>query len=269
MSIQVFNHNAMATVFQVRIADQEPRYAAQAARAAFEVVDRLEGLLSRFRENSEISQASHLAAGETLRLSEPVFACLRIAERMERATGGAFSAIPMRKTGQPPPAWSLLEEARSIRCDQGRLDLDLGAIGKGFALDRMAEELADWDCTSCLLVAGGSSVLAGAPPEGLAGWSAGLELDAVGTGRLLRHVSVSASGLAVKGNHIVDPRTGRPATLRPRVWAFAPSAAESDALSTACMILGEDEIERMLAANPGWGVLLRNDSGWQQFGATG
>ena len=90
--IHVFNHYAMATQFQVRIAGEEKSYAAQTAQAAFALADRLESLLSRFRANSEISQIAQLAPGETLRLSEPVFACLEIAQRMETATGGAFSA---------------------------------------------------------------------------------------------------------------------------------------------------------------------------------
>src|SRR5271157_4667201 len=91
-AIHVFNHHAMATQFQVRIAGEEKAYAEQAAQAAFALTDELESKLSRFRADSDISQIAQLAVGGKLRLSEPVFACLEIARRMELATGGAFSA---------------------------------------------------------------------------------------------------------------------------------------------------------------------------------
>ena len=163
--IHVFTHHAMATFFQVRIAGEERGYAAQAARVAFDMADHLESLLSRFRENSEISQLAELNPGESLRVSEPTFACLEIAQRMEAATHRAFCVTPTALGTQATlPQWSLLRSEFSVRCDSGRLEFDLGAIGKGFALDRMAEELADWNCPSFLLVAGGSSILAGEPP---------------------------------------------------------------------------------------------------------
>ena len=255
--IRVFNHYAMAAQFQVRIAGEEKNYAAQAAQAAFELAGRLEVLLSRFRANSEISQIAQLASGETLRLSEPVFACLEIAQRMELATGGAFSVTAAALQTQPgKPQWTLLKERFSIRCDGGKLEFDPGAIGKGFALDRMAEILREWECPAFLLVAGGSSILAGDAPPETSGWSCGLGGDNSTQRYRLKNISLSGSGLAVKGAHILDPRTGTPAALRNRVWALADTAAESDALSTACMILNEAEINDTVGKNAGWLVIL-------------
>ena len=138
--IHVFNHHAMATQFQVRIAGEEKTYAAQTAQAAFALTDQLESHLSRFRANSDIAQIAQLAPSEKLRVSEPVFACLEIAKKMELATHSAFSVTAAALQSQPaPPQWTLLKEQFSIHCDAGRLEFDLGAIGKGFALDRMAE----------------------------------------------------------------------------------------------------------------------------------
>ena len=266
--IHVFNYHAMATEFQVRIAGEEKGYAAQTAQAAFALTGQLESLLSRFRANSEVSQIAQLAPGETLRLSEPVFACLELARRMGIATGNAFSATAAALQTQPAkPQWTLLKEPFSIRCDSGKLEFDLGAIGKGFALDRMAEVLREWECPAFLLVAGGSSILAGDPPPDTPGWSCGLGDDNSPQRYRLKNVSLSGSGLGVKGPHILDPRTGAPAALRNRVWALADTAAESDALSTACMILREAEISEVVAKNSRWLVFLSEGGNWRTLGS--
>ena len=264
-SIHDFNHNAMATQFQVRIAGEEKTYAAQTAQAAFALVDELESWLSRFRANSDISQIAALAPGETLRVSEPVFDCLSLAKKMELATRGAFSATAAAlQTQSTPPQWTL--QNFSVRCDTGKLELDLGAIGKGFALDRMAEVLREWSCPAFLLVVGGSSILAGEAPAGTAGWSCGLGEDDSRCRYWLQQVSLSGSGLAVKGRHILDPRTGRPADRQNRVWALCERAAESDALSTASMVLSEAEIVEILAAEKSWLVFLEENGNARPLG---
>jgi len=265
--IHISNTHAMATVFQVRIAGEDPAYAEQAARAALTVAERLEGLLSRFQEESEVSQLAQLEPGERLRVSEPVFACLEIAHAMQTATRGTFSPTPRAlHTQAQPPKWSLDRTCFSICCEAGRLEFDLGAIGKGFALDRMALELAEWSCPAYLLVAGGSSLLAGEPPPGLPGWDTGLGEDHSERRVALAHRALSGSGVAVQGRHILDPRTGAPAMLRERAWALAPSAAVSDALSTACMVLAESEIVMVLERRSDWRVWLMDGGEWRSYG---
>jgi len=267
-AIHLFSHHAMATYFQVRIAGEQRTYAAQAAQAAFAVADQLEGLLSRFKQNSDIAAIAELQPGQRLRLSEATFACLEIARDMEAATRGAFSITATtgpRTAG--PPRWSLDRAALSIVCESGELKFDLGAVGKGFALDRMAAELAEWECPAYLLVAGGSSVLAGDPPPGMPGWSTGLGGDNSPRRYWLARASLSGSGFEVKGRHIVDPRTRQPAARRASAWAFAPTAAVSDALSTACMVLDEKEIEAITAGREEWLVVLCERGAWRGYGA--
>ena len=258
--VHVFNHYAMATQFQVRIAGEDKTYAGQTAQAAFALTDQLELQLSRFKPNSDVSRLAHLAPGQCLRVSEPVFACLEIVKKMEQATRGAFSVTAAAlQTQAVRPRWTLLREQFSIRCDVGRLEFDPGAIGKGFALDRMAAVLLEWSCPAFLLVAGGSSILAGEAPTDTAGWSCGLGEDNSAQRYWLKHVSLSGSGLAVKGRHILDPRTGRAAGRENRAWALAETAAESDALSTACMILPAEEIASILAGEKTWLVFLEEN----------
>ena len=265
--IHVFQHKAMATQFQVRIADQEKKYAGQAAQAAFVLLDHLESLLSRFNPNSEIVQIAGLLPGESLRLGEPVFACLQVAQKIEIASGGAFSVTAAALKTQPAkPQWSLISGAFSIQCGAGKLELDLGAIGKGFALDRQAEILREWDCPAFLLVAGGSSILAGASAAGTAGWSCGLGENNSSDRFWLTQCSLSGSGLAVKGSHILDPRTGKPPPRTDRTWALADTAAESDALSTAAMVQDETEIQTMVASSADWLIIRQEQPEPKYFG---
>jgi len=263
--IHVFNHAAMATHIQVRLAIEDKKYAAQVAQTAFDLIDKLEARLTRFRVTSEISQIATLAPGETLRLSEDAFDCLKIAQRMGRATKNAFSISAAALQTQPQhPEWTLLNYA--IRCDSGRMQFDLGAIGKGFALDRVAELLPEWDCPCFLLVAGGSSIVAGEPPPDMPGWSCGLGDDHSTQRYWLKNVSLSGSGVAVKGQHILDPRTGQPAQRKNRTWALCDTGAESDALSTACMVLAENEIVEILSAENSWLVFLDENGNARSLG---
>jgi thiamine biosynthesis lipoprotein len=263
--IHVFNHRAMATHFQVRIADEDKTYAGQAAQTALDLADKLETLLSRFRRDSEIFRIAGLAPGETIRVSEPTFACLEIARKMELATRGAFSITAAAlQTQSSLPQWTL--QNHSIRCDSGKVQFDLGAIGKGFALDRMAELLSEWSCPAFLLVAGGSSILAGEAPSGTAGWSCGLGDDNSPQRYYLKNISLSGSGLAVKGKHILDPRTGQPARRQNRTWALCDTGAESDALSTACMVLSENEIVEILTAEKSWLVFMEENGNARPVG---
>ena len=133
-----FSHEAMNTVFEVYAAHADERYAAQAAQAAFAVVDRLEGELSRFRPNSDITRVNHLSAGESARVGEAALECLLIARHMYELTGGAFDI----SIGTGLPSLEIDADDCVISATADGVRIDLGGIGKGYAVDLMADWVA-------------------------------------------------------------------------------------------------------------------------------
>jgi len=247
-----FAHEAMTTTFHVTIAHSDVAYARQAAGAAFAELDRIERLLSRYREGSDVFRINRLAAGQSTRVHLDTFECLGIALDVWKATGGAFDiaygSAGLRTGG---PRFELDAREHTVRVLTEGVRLDLGGMGKGFALDRMAEVLTEWDLGSALLCASTSTILALAAPSGEPGWQVtfGPDHDLRRVG--LTHSAFSASGKSVQGDHIIDPRTGSRATQWHRCWSAAPTAVLADALSTAFMILSERDSRDYCRRHPG------------------
>jgi thiamine biosynthesis lipoprotein len=253
-----FEHEAMATTFGLFIADADPAYARQAASAAFRELERLESELSRYVESSDIARANRLAAGETIAIGEDALHCLLVAGEVSAATGRAFDAayasVPVAGAAPDAPLFALDPSAHTLTSHAASLHLDLGAVGKGYALDRLAATLREWDLPAALLQSGGSTVLALDAPSGEAGWIVGLGEDASHRTIPLVNAALSGSGTAVKGAHLVDPRTRGPAPRTRRVWALAQNAAVSDALSTAFFIMADEQISAFCRARPDLGA---------------
>lgn len=257
-----FSDNAMATRWEIFVeASLDPDLALGATTAAFNELKRIEGLLSSFIPNSEIGQLN-AAGGQFVVVNPDTWDVLKSAAEMCRSTGGAFDPC----FASPPEALEAVREAgafefdtthHAVRLRDPRLRVGLGAIGKGYALDRMGTLLeAEWDVRSAMLHGGGSTVLALDAPQGRGGWPVTLQgaqgKDLV---RLVR-VAISASGFDVKGGHIADPRTGKLVQTYVGTWARAPSATVADALSTAFAVMTPEEVERWVAAHPGTGARL-------------
>ena len=265
MSRAVFRHEAMATHFEITIAGQEEAYARQAAGAAFRELDRLEGELSRFVESSDIARANRLGFEGTTVIGEDALECLLLAAGMAQETQGAFDpAYGSERGPEIPgncPAFTLDPDAHVLTSRVKRLHLDLGAVGKGYALDRLAQVLAEWGVDSACLNSGGSTALALERPPSCAGWVVGLGEGAGRRELMLAREALSGSGLAVKGSHLVDPRTRRPPARTSRAWACAPSAAVADALSTAFFVMGDAEVAAFCAAHSEVGAALARPDG--------
>jgi len=254
---QTLTHQAMATVFRLSLVHPEPRYARQAAAEAFAELERIEGRLSRFVETSDVFRVNRLARGQSTWVHPDTLRCLAIALEIQRATGGAFD-VAYASLASPPdrPRWELDEKDHAVRVLANGVRLDLGGIGKGFALDRMAALLADWEIETALLSASTSTVLALGPPLGEAGWLLHVGPDDAPHDLRLARRALSGSGTAVKGNHVLDPRSGRPAAGRFRAWAAAPTAAAADALSTAFLVMTEQEVRDFCRTRPGISAYL-------------
>lgn len=233
----------MATTFRVTVAESDPVYARQAAAAAFDELDLLEGQLSRFIESSDISRIEGLEQGESTVVALDTFRCLRIALDLGSQTGGAFD-IAFRSAPRPRRAASVeLDEGRSsVRVLADGVRVDLGGVGKGYALDRMAALFRVWEIERVLFQASTSTLLALEAPPGEPGWPVEFGPEHDRRRFFLERGAFSASGSRVRGRHIVDPRRRSPARGCVRCWAGAPTAAAADGLSTALMAMTGEEI---------------------------
>lgn len=266
-----FKHDAMATSFEIVISahDADQLYAGQAAHALFAEIDRLEDELSRFRAGSDIFHLSQLKAGDSANVGLATWDCLTLAKSVYEETDRAFDitigplmGLWRTPAGDPrqPPAdelayahtivgshlFTLDEDGLEVTVHASPMVFDLGAIGKGYALDMCADLLREWSISNALLNAGDSTVLAlGNESTGSTGWSVTIGPDDNKQTLQLQDLAVSGSGFAVQGAHIMNPRTLEPVTIKPqRSYAIAPSAAMSDALSTAFMVMEEEEIAK-------------------------
>lgn len=274
------NRTAMACRFEVTLPRSEVNGVA-AASAALDEIDRLEAQLSVFRETSEVSCVNSSAAATPLRISEPLFDLFELCKQLHRESEGAFdiTAGPLtriwgflQRAGRIPSdseietALSLVssnnllldDTAQTVRFSKSGVEINLGSIGKGYALDRAASVLST-NVSTALLNAGASSMRAIGGGERGEGWVVGLrhprsKLKRLGVLRL-RDCALSTSGndeqfFEHEGrrlSHVIDPRSGWPSEGVTSVSVVAPTAALSDALATAFFVGGRELAKRYCA----------------------
>lgn len=280
--VHLFRHIAMATIFEIYIQHADSVYAEQAADEAFSECDRLEQDLSHFIENSDISRISTLVPGDVMVIGLGTFECLQNCQQLYEQTNHAFDVTVGAlmecwrnedKTPRTPTEEELAaalthtgmnllqldEEHHTVQVLASPLRVDLGGYGKGYAVDRMAALLQEWEIDKALIHAGYSSVLALDAPQDMSGWPVSLshpdDRDRL-LGRIqLHNRALSGSGLE-KGQHIIDPRTGLPVTGKRAAWTSVADAATADALSTALMVMEPAEIEAFCNEYPEVSALI-------------
>lgn len=284
------NRTAMACRFEITLPMWE-QAGVHMAHAALDEIDRLEQQLTIFRESSEISLINQQAASSPVAVEASLFALLVLCQKLHHATEGAFDITSgplsrcwgfLRRQGRIPEPEEieaakslvgnekfLLDEAsRTIRFEQPGVELNLGSIGKGYALDRIASSLRH-RLQTALLSAGYSSILAlGSGERGHRGWSVGIRHPSFPDRRLavlrMRDCAMSTSGSEEqyfehdghRYSHIIDPRSGWPAGHVASVTVIASSTAVTDALATAFYVGGRELTERYCSHHPEVMVLM-------------
>lgn len=267
---------AMACDFDVILNPSGPADQLEQASLALDLVHGIEQQLSVYRADSEISWFNQSAGGEPVPLSPEVLDLLQRSQCLTEQTEGAFSVLggaavrlwrTARERGQLPTAAELAEviaaaqigvmtlqpEAGTAQLTHPHAAVDLGAIGKGYAVDQVAEFLLSAGVENFLVHGGKSSVRAHGTHANWDGWPVGLQNprfpDRPLLTYLLRDEGMGTSGTAVQSFrlegqrfvHILDPRTARPAEGMLSATVLAAQAEQADALSTAFFVLGVEK----------------------------
>jgi thiamine biosynthesis lipoprotein len=280
------SHYAMGTMFDVLVYHASRDDAERAIQRAVDEVVRLDGVMSHYKADSDLSRLNRAARGGYVRVDSSLYDVIREANTFARLSGGKFDVTiaPVMKLwnkaagdGRPPSADEIAEARRCIgyekielqppdriRFASECLEIDLGGIGKGYAVDRALAILESAGIQHALVNAGGSSIAAMGAPPGQAGWPV-----LVAPGRHERRVllhgnSISTSeqkGGANTFGHIFDPHRGAPVENGMSVSVVAPRATVSDALSTTLLTLPLTEARSLLAHCPDVAALWVSPAG--------
>jgi thiamine biosynthesis lipoprotein len=283
---------AMATTFEVVVPLGTPD-ALELGREALNLIDELENQLTVYRPASEVSQLNRQAPYRPVVVEPGLSGLLQLAARLNAETEGAFDITAgalikawgfYRGPRRVPADKEIAEALRHVGMDQVTLDpparsvrygcpgleINLGSIGKGYALDRTAARIKTyWDESAFLVHGGFSSVYAcGFSPADRRGWPVDICHPWKPQRKLARvwlcdqALGTSAATFQYlehqgrKLGHVLDPRTGWPASGIASATVLAPSAAEADALSTALFILGVDAAADYCKRHPQIGAIL-------------
>lgn len=271
----------MATRFELILPGADPAALRAAGEEALDEIERCEERLSLYRPTSEIAHANARAAFEPVRLSRPVFQLLQQAQRLNVETGGLFDitigplmqcwglmnnqgrvstqeeiAAARERTG--PDLVELCEQDLTVRFRKAGVMLDLGAIGKGYAIDRAVDCLRALGIANALIHGGTSSIYGLGNPPDAESWKILIEAPASAPSDSsvpFETVGLNDMSLSVSARwgrqfqhegktygHVIDPRTGRPAEAALLAAVMLPSATEADALSTALLVGGPGSV---------------------------
>ena len=272
----------MGTIFEIAAYDQLPEHASNAIEKAFQEIVRLDGLLSDYKPDSALTSLNRSAHFHAEKVPSDLYRVIEQAVQLSRLSDGKFDVtiaplVNLWKAalrGEGTPSRAQQEEVRScvgyekielippdrISFRSSCLQVDLGAIGKGYAVDRAAEVLHSSGIRDALVNAGGSTIFAmGSPPE-QKGWLVHLRdpSSKIDPQVMLKDGSVSTSeqtAPSLLGNdsagHIIDPDTGMPLKTVFTVSAVSTTASASDALSTTLLLLGPTKGKTLIKSMAG------------------
>jgi thiamine biosynthesis lipoprotein len=271
------SHIAMATEFELLVYGDREAYLQSVTEAVFEEISRLEAQLSFYQVTSDISELNRRAASHPVTVEPRLFRLLAQAQALSAATGGAFdpTVAPLMRcwgfvgaSGSLPTEEAIAEarkvvgmhhvhldpERSTVAFDAEGVQLDLGAIGKGYGVACAVELLREYEIQSALLHGGTSTVYALGHPPDAEFWTVALQRPfETEAGKPLTRIQLRDEALSVSAphgkwfasegrryGHVIDPRTGYPVGRTLLAALVTASATESDALSTALLTLGAE-----------------------------
>ena len=276
----------MACVYAIDAYGADAAGLARAAEEALDEVDRIDRLMSHYKPESPLSRINREAARRPVGVDAELFDFIADAMRYNRESGGAFDITvgPLMKAwgffrgeGRMPSDEELAgarrhvgashvvmnTSDRTIAFDAPGVELDLGGIAKGYAVDRAVQVLRRRNVAAALVSSGGSTIYALGAPPGRTGWDVTVQ-DPIDARKTALTVTLTNRALSVSGrseksfesggvtySHIMDPRTGRPVQGVLSVAVLAASGTAGDALDDAVFVMGPDRSAAYLKQYPG------------------
>jgi FAD:protein FMN transferase len=265
----------MACVYAIDAYGTDPEALPRILDEAFDEVDRIDRLMSHYKPDSPLSLVNRVAARRPVAVEPELFDFIVDAMRYTRESGGAFDITvgPLMKAwgffggeGRVPSDGELAAARRrvgaahillnpiekTIGFDEPGVELDLGGIAKGYAVDRVVGLLRQRHVVAALVSAGGSTIYGLGAPPGREGWDVAIQ-DPVDSRKAALSVRLKDRALSVAGgseksfessgvtySHIMDPHTGRPVQGMLSVAVIASSGTAGDALDDAFFVLGAE-----------------------------
>ncbi len=261
----------MGTPWSMTVYTSDTLRARQVIDSAYARVEAIEQSMSDYRSDSEINRLVALPTRRWHPVSADLFRVLTCSRLLARRSDGAFDPTigPLSKLWRrafrhqefPEAAdiqrarsrvrwkWLRLRRPNRVRLSRDGMQLDLGGVAKGYALDA-AGAVLDQAGLPSYLIDGGGDLLLGASPPGRTGWRVETSGGAIDT----IHVAIATSGGAYKYlewegqqySHLIDPRTGLGITHPSPVTVLATTGMVADALASALSVLGDVEGKKLL-----------------------
>jgi FAD:protein FMN transferase len=277
---------SMGCVYAIEAYGRDAANLPRIVEAALDEVDRIDGLMSHYKADSPLSHLNRDAGRQPVAVEPELFDFIAEAMRYNRESDGAFDITvgPLMKAwgffrgdGRIPSAEELAAARRhvgaahvmlraaskSIGFDEPGVELDLGGIAKGYAVDRVVELLRAQGVPAALISAGGSTIYGIGAPPGHDGWEVAIQ-DPVDPRKVARSVRLKDRALSVAGSseksfevdgvrysHIMDPRTGRPVQGLLSVAVLTGTGTAGDALDDALFVLGPEGSRKLMKHLPG------------------
>lgn len=269
------------------------------AMAVFSSVEqemkRIEGQMSEWKETSPVSEVNRAAGERPVKVPKELFNVISAACKVSEISGGAFDITwaSMRRLWDFSPGHERVPSPEEVKQRIGLVDyrdvvldpaestvflkrkgmaIGLGGIAKGYAVDKAMETVLKSGVTNAIIKAGGDMRVQGNGGGG-AGWEVGIQ-DPRDRGRLMARLALSNVSISTSGDyerffvkdgrlyhHIMDPRTGYPASGSRSVTVIGPDTMTTDALSTAIFVLGPEKGLELAKRLPGIEVLIVDSSG--------